>query len=125
MFDNGNLLQPAFLEGSGPDSSEKATTYFGTARSTQKQAVSTSGPPQCRLEVRTSSVQFKMVSMRSEEPIIMRSTPSLRSFPNVAFETVPVDRLTDDDHLSSFHGRSSSASSFHASLLQAMANVMS
>ena len=36
------------------------------------------------------SVQFKMVSMRSEKPIIMRTTPSLRSFPNVAFETVPM-----------------------------------
>ena len=34
------------------------------------------------------TVQFKMVSMRSEKPIIMRSTLSLRSFPNVAFETV-------------------------------------
>ena len=31
-----------------------------------------------------------MVSMRSEKPIIMRSIPSLRSFPNVAFETVPM-----------------------------------
>ena len=38
--------------------------------------------------VQLSSVQFKMVSMRSEKPIIKRSTPSLRSFPNVAFETV-------------------------------------
>ena len=31
-----------------------------------------------------------MVFMRSEKPIIMLSTPSLRSFPNVAFETVPM-----------------------------------
>ena len=30
-----------------------------------------------------SSVQFKMVSMHSGKPICMRSTPSLRSFPNV------------------------------------------
>ena len=37
-----------------------------------------------------SSVPFKMVSMRSGKPIIMRSTLSLRSFPNVAFETVPM-----------------------------------
>ena len=37
-----------------------------------------------------SSVQFKMISERSEKPIIMRSTPSLSSFPNVVFETVPV-----------------------------------
>ena len=36
-----------------------------------------------------SSVQFKVVSRRSEKPIIMRSMPSLRSFANVAFETVP------------------------------------
>ena len=37
-----------------------------------------------------SSVQFKMVSMRSEKPITMHSTLSLRSLSNVAFETVPV-----------------------------------
>ena len=36
------------------------------------------------------SVQFKMVSMRSGRHIIMRSTQSLRSFPNVALETVPI-----------------------------------
>ena len=34
-------------------------------------------------------------------------------------------RLTDDGRLSSFQGRSSSASSFHASLLQAIDGVMS
>ena len=32
--------------------------------------------------------------MRSERPIIMRPTPSLRSFPNVGFETVPMFRRT-------------------------------
>ena len=37
-----------------------------------------------------SSVQFKIVSVHSEKLIIMRSTPSLRGFPNVAFETVPM-----------------------------------
>ena len=39
-----------------------------------------------------SSVQFKIIFMRSEKIIkkIMRSVPSLRSFPNVAFETVPM-----------------------------------
>ena len=37
-----------------------------------------------------NSVQFRMVSMHSEKPIIMCSTPSLRSFLNVAFETAPV-----------------------------------
>ena len=35
-------------------------------------------------------VQIKMVSMRSEMPIIMRFTASLRSFTNVAFKTVPM-----------------------------------
>ena len=59
----------------------------------------------------------------------MRSTSSLRSFPNVAFETVPMLKQsqclsTDDVPLSSFQGRSSSASSFHASLLQAIDDVM-
>ena len=36
------------------------------------------------------SVQFKMVPMRSEKPICVSPGPSLRSFPNVAFETVPM-----------------------------------
>ena len=36
-----------------------------------------------------NSVQFKMVSARSEKPTIKRSTSSLISFPNVVFETVP------------------------------------
>ena len=31
-----------------------------------------------------------MVSMRLEKPIIMCSTPSLRNFPNVAFQTIPL-----------------------------------
>ena len=35
--------------------------------------------------------QFEMVSMRSGTQItLMRSTPSLGSFPSVAFETVPM-----------------------------------
>ena len=53
----------------------------------------------------------------------MRSIPSLIliSFPDAAFETV---RLTDDGSLSSFEGRSPSASSFHASLLQAINGVI-
>ena len=59
----------------------------------------------------------------------MRSNQSLRSFPKVAFdskfETVPIVRLIDDGPLSSFQGESSSASSFHASLLQAIDGVMS
>ena len=44
----------------------------------------------CLVNFTISSCEFKMVSMRSKKPIIyiyMRSTPSLRSFPNVAFET--------------------------------------
>ena len=59
-----------------------------------------------------SSVQFKMVSMHLEKPV------SLISFPNVAFETWNGSRghLIDDGPLSSFQGRSSSTSSFHASL---------
>ena len=40
--------------------------------------------------VQFSSAQIKTVSMRSGKNIIMRSTPSLRNFPNVAFETVPM-----------------------------------
>ena len=36
-----------------------------------------------------NSVQFKMVSMQSEKPMCA-STPPLRSFPSVAFETVPM-----------------------------------
>ena len=43
-----------------------------------------------QMSVRFTSLHFKMVSMRSEKPILMCSTPSLRGFPNVAFETVPV-----------------------------------
>ena len=38
----------------------------------------------------TESVQFKTMSMRYKNPIFGRSTPSVRSFPSVAFETVPV-----------------------------------
>ena len=55
----------------------------------------------------------------------MRSIPSLR-FPNVAFEKVPMSIcLTDDVALSSFEGRSSSASTFHSSLLQVVSGAMS
>ena len=48
-----------------------------------------------------------------KSPYDIRSTPSFRKFPNVAFETI-------DGLLSSFQGRSSSASFSHASLLQAI-----
>ena len=43
-----------------------------------------------RKRVNLCSVQFNIVSMLSEKPIIMRSIPSLRGFPSVAFETVPM-----------------------------------
>ena len=47
--------------------------------------------------------------MRSEKAH-MCSTPSLRSFPNVAFETVPMFRLIDDGPLLSLQRRLLSAS---------------
>ena len=37
-----------------------------------------------------SSVQFKMVSMRSEKPVRAPPHLTLRSFPNIVFETVPM-----------------------------------
>ena len=66
-----------------------------------------------------SSVQDRIYALGKAH---MRSpTPSLRRFfPNAAFETVSMFVLIDDGPLSSFKGRSSSASSFHASLLQAI-----
>ena len=54
----------------------------------------------------------------------MRSTSSFRGFPNVAFQNGANFRLTDDGPLSSTQGRSSSSSSFHASLLQAIDGVI-
>ena len=59
----------------------------------------------------TLSVQFNVVFMRSEKPI-MSSNPSLRCFPNVAFYWNRSNvRLTDDGPLSSFQGRSYRTSS--------------
>ena len=72
-------------------------------------------------QLKLNFVLLEAVSMRSENPTI-RSTPSLGSYHNVAFETV---RLTDDGPLLSFQGRSSSASSFYCCLLQAIDCVMS
>ena len=98
-----------------------------------------------------SSVQFKVVSMRSERPAHMRSTPSLRSFPNVASpwydlcgwlgvkqqlsylilspQCCPWNSsnvgLNDDGPFSSSQGRSLSAFSFYDSPLQATDGVMS
>ena len=74
------------------------------------------------VRVQFCSVQFKMVSIRLEKPICA-PPPSLRSFPNFAFETVPVFVWltmalacpSKEDHLASFN----------ASLLQAVSGVMS
>ena len=42
------------------------------------------------VQVSSAQFNFRMVCMCSERSIYMHYTPSLRSFPNVAFETVPV-----------------------------------
>ena len=55
----------------------------------------------------------------------MRSTPPLRGFPQCCLCNGSSVRLTDDGPLWSFQGRSSGASSFHASLLQAIDGVTS
>ena len=55
----------------------------------------------------------------------MLSTLSLRKFPQRSLWNCSNVRVTVDGPLSSFQGRSSSASSFHASLLQAIDGVMS
>ena len=68
------------------------------------------------------SVQFEMISMGSEKPIC--APPRLSD----ASPALPLKRfqcLSDDGPLSSFQGRSSSTSSFHASLLQPIGGVMS
>ena len=68
---------------------------------------------------RTLKVQFSSVQDGSCARI--RSTPSLSQ----VSPKLPLKRfLTDDGPLSSFRGRSSSASSFHASLLQAIDDVI-
>ena len=69
-----------------------------------------------------SSVQFKMVSMRSEPPYALH--PISQKFPQRCLRNGSKVRLIDDGPLSSFQGRSSSASSFNASLLQAINGVM-
>ena len=63
----------------------------------------------------SSSVQDGIYVFRQAH---VRSTPSLRNFPNVAFETVPVFVLLT--MTLSFQGRLPSASSFHTSFLQAI-----
>ena len=62
--------------------------------------------------------------MRSEKLIIMYSTESLRSFPNVAFATVSIFVWLTMALSRPFNLRSSRASSFHASLLQAIGGGM-
>ena len=69
-----------------------------------------------------SSVQFTMVSMHSVKSICTPLRPSELS-PTLPFKRFQC--LSDNGLLSSFQGRSSSASSFHASLLQAIDGVMS
>ena len=55
----------------------------------------------------------------------MRSTPSLRRCPQRYLWSIFSVRLIDNGPLSSFQGRSSGMSSFHASLFQAIDSVMS
>ena len=71
---------------------------------------------ECESSERNFSVLFKMASVHSEKPIKnMRSTLAHRSLPNV-HRSLP--NVTFEQFQSSFQGRSSSASSFHASHLQ-------
>ena len=74
--------------------------------------------------VQFSSVQFKMVSMRSEKPYALHPVSQIK-FPQRCLSNSSSVRLSDDGPPSSFQRRSSSASSFHASLLQAIDGVMS
>ena len=68
-----------------------------------------------------SSVQNGIYALRK---VHMRSTPSLK-FPQRCLWSSSSVRRIDDGPLSSFQGRSSSASSFHASVLQAIGGVLS
>ena len=82
---------------------------------------------QCGRYIMNSAILYwlELNCRRARKKTHMRSTPSLRSFPNVAFQTVPVFVWLTMALVSSFEGRSSSASSFHASLLQAIDGVLS
>ena len=64
------------------------------------------------MSVQFSSVQDGIFALGKART---RSTPSLRSFPKRCLSNGSNVRLTDDGPLSSFQGRSSSASSLHAS----------
>ena len=74
-----------------------------------------------------SSVQFGLVQdcIYALGKAHIRSTPSLGSFPKCCLWNDSNVRLTDNDPLSSFQGRSSSACSLNASFLQAIDGVMS
>ena len=70
-----------------------------------------------------SLIQFNMVAMRSEKPICAppRASEVSRNF---SFETVPMFVRLTMAVSRPFKGRSSSASSFHASLFQAVDGVV-
>ena len=69
----------------------------------------------------SATAQLKVVSMRSENPYALH--PSLNTPKRCLLNSFNV-RLTDDGPLSRFQRRSSSASSFHAYLLQMIGGVM-
>ena len=71
--------------------------------------------------VRFSTIQDGICALGKAH---MCSAWSLRSFPQRRLWNGSNVRLIDDGPLSSFQGRSSSVSSFHASLLQAIGGVM-
>ena len=76
------------------------------------------------ISVQFSSVQYRIYTLGKAQ--VRSSTPSPRSFPSVAFETIPMFVwLTMALSRQFFHGRSSSTSSFNASLLQTIDGVMS
>ena len=74
-----------------------------------------------------SSVQFRVVSMRSEKSICVLYAPLRLSdaLPTSSLKQFHPVRLMDDGPLSSFQRRSSSASAFHASFLQTTYGLMS
>ena len=79
---------------------------------------------------RLSSRQFSSVQFSSRWYLRARNSPYAlhpvsQKFPQRCLGNGSNVRLTDDGPLSSFQGRSSSASSFHASLFQAISGVMS
>ena len=76
-----------------------------------------------RQRVQFNSIQFKMVYMRSENPYALH--PVSQKFPQLCLWNGSNVRLIDDVPLLPFQRRSSSASSFNASLLQAIDGVMS